>query len=218
MSKSLRNMPDLHYHLACKYAKKDRSSQGHCIGNDTYIRFAGGRGAVDDVEVVYHRTAVLTFHPDDTVTLNSGGWRTPTTALRIKALLPRGTCLSSYRGVWLWDNIPFYDGMRVDLMGNLLSAMPKVCDEVLQYADAQIDEARRKVEALRADPVFKAKLRLGALAPKWTRSISALLTNKLTANAVQELALNEQFTAYPAWRVFVVQHRIEQLIRKGEIT
>ena len=38
----------------------------------------------DDIAVVYHRTAVVVFHPNGSVSAYHGGWRSKTTADRIE--------------------------------------------------------------------------------------------------------------------------------------
>lgn len=71
-----------------------------------------------DYAVRLHNTDVVTLHPDDSYTLNSGGWRTVTTKDRINRYSPG--CVYSERGQWYylpkpgsWDmRYPFADGMR----------------------------------------------------------------------------------------------------------
>lgn len=87
----------------------------------------GGRPLEDDFAVRLHNTDVVTFHPDGSVTLDSGGWRTMTTKSRINGYLPVGARVESDAGEWFlyprWNGwgtatapgsaYPFADGMRL---------------------------------------------------------------------------------------------------------
>jgi len=53
-----------------------------------------------DITVRYHETDILTYHGDDTVTIDSGGWHTTTTANRYGNWLPRLWSVHNDRGVW----------------------------------------------------------------------------------------------------------------------
>jgi hypothetical protein len=77
------------------------------VGNNTYLEAVAG-----GVAVRLHRTHVVVIHPDNTYTLNSGGWRTSTTKNRINQFSPAG--LVQKRGEWLVrGSVPFADGMRI---------------------------------------------------------------------------------------------------------
>ena len=69
--------------------------------------------AVKDGDLIllkYWNTAVLTFHPDGRVVVNSGGFRTKTTKRRINDHL-EGRSIYQKKFDWFWDNgIPFEDG------------------------------------------------------------------------------------------------------------
>ncbi len=85
------------------------------IGNNTTLRVRPDAG----VDVVLHRTPILTFHADGTVTASTGGFFTATTAARLRAL---GVPLRVKRGQWLLDDAgslgapePWQDGNRVAL-------------------------------------------------------------------------------------------------------
>jgi hypothetical protein len=83
----------------------------------------------DAIAVRLHSTDVVTFHADNTITLNSGGWRTVTTKDRINAVLPAPLKVYSSDGVWTLQrmgNAPavvseFYDGMRFDRHGAMVT-------------------------------------------------------------------------------------------------
>ena len=211
MSAILSSCGYLDYSKAYELASKARKSQGYNIGCNTWVRHNG-----DDVEVIYHSTPVITFHPDNSMTLRTNGWTTPTTKLRFTELLISAhRNLSSFNGVWLWDSVPFYDGMKVDSLGRLLDPYPPSYVAAKEFAHKQIGEASEAVDALLADPVFYAKVRLGVLHPKHTRETATILAGKLTANAIQELALRN----VPLWEMLpsVINKRIERMIRKGEL-
>lgn len=72
-----------------------RCAQSRKVANNTYLVRRG-----DDIAVKLHATDVVTFHPDGTLTLNSGGWFTVTTKERINRYLPSGICLSQIKGRW----------------------------------------------------------------------------------------------------------------------
>lgn len=74
--------------------------------------------------VRYHDTIVARWHRSDVLQLNTGGWYTSTTAIRIRAVLPPGIYLRIERGSWfLEDNrpqflpgrnrVPFTEGMLI---------------------------------------------------------------------------------------------------------
>lgn len=85
------------------------------LDGNTYLDKVG-----DDFEVRLHGTAVVTIHPDDSRTLNTGGWFTHTTKDRINNLgiKPLGD-IHVDKGVWIYTNrntkdvCAFADGMRV---------------------------------------------------------------------------------------------------------
>jgi hypothetical protein len=61
-----------------------RKPNYHKLTNNTFLRLApNGR-----VEVMFHRTAVVTITPGNLYILNSGGYRTATTKDRINAYSP----------------------------------------------------------------------------------------------------------------------------------
>ena len=69
--------------------------------------------------VVYHKTAVVKFN-DDIITLNSGGWETPTTKDRMNATAYENNLpYRIYQKDYIWyvtlDNkcYPFKDGMKL---------------------------------------------------------------------------------------------------------
>lgn len=64
-----------------------------------------------------HATDIVTWNPDGSATLNSGGWRTPTTKARINDATPAR--LSQKSGVWYHpDGHPFADGDTINADGS----------------------------------------------------------------------------------------------------
>lgn len=87
------------------------------IANNTYLV------PLEDgaVAVRLHDTNVLTILPDNSYILNSGGWQTVTTKARINEFSSARLCQKN--GLWTVSGIPFYDGMKVDAMGNPIGAV-----------------------------------------------------------------------------------------------
>lgn len=86
-----------------KLGKRDSKK----LGNNTYLVRQG-----NSFGVRLHNTIVVTIHPDNTYTLNSGGWRTVTTKARINEYCP----VRVYQNKQNWyagHGEPFYDGMTV---------------------------------------------------------------------------------------------------------
>lgn len=95
------------YEDAQAYLAKGRSKTRRPLpGRSTYIREAeDGR-----IEVVYHETAVVAYHPDGRVVLDSGGWRTVTTKDRMCTYSP--ATIHQAKGVWYIKTTP--NGSAVD--------------------------------------------------------------------------------------------------------
>lgn len=105
-------MPIYDYTTA-QHALETARNGNRKVANNTRLEQFGA-----DIQVVLHGTPVVTYHPDGSVTLKSGGWETVTTKQRINAF---------QNIVWLWqthrewfvhtrDNsiiTNFVDGMRV---------------------------------------------------------------------------------------------------------
>ena len=78
------------------------------VGNNTYayIMLDGS------VAIELHGTKVVVIHPDDSVTLNSGGWHTHTTKKRINQYSPVKVYQKNFEW-FLSDGTPFEDHMIV---------------------------------------------------------------------------------------------------------
>ena len=77
------------------------------------------RGENGDIHLRYHCTNVITFHPDNTFTLSSGGFRTRTTLARLREFGPLN--ISQENGKWILSSqegeFEFFDGIKVDPWG-----------------------------------------------------------------------------------------------------
>ena len=73
------------------------------------VRYTNSDGA----EVIrLHHTDIILKNKDGTVTLDTGGWKTPTTKDRLNRFSP--VRVYSKRGTWFVDGeVPFYDGLTV---------------------------------------------------------------------------------------------------------
>jgi hypothetical protein len=71
------------------------NSRRRKLANHTYLLHSE---AMDDYSIRLHRTNVVHYAKDGTVTLNSGGWRTVTTKDRINRFSPLRVW--SDKGVW----------------------------------------------------------------------------------------------------------------------
>jgi hypothetical protein len=76
------------------------------LANNTYLEW---RGSVDDpnsnIAIKLHNTDIVTLHPDGSMVLNSGGWRTVTTKERINRYLPHNWRLFQEKGIWYMHQI-----------------------------------------------------------------------------------------------------------------
>ncbi len=86
--------------------KRNRSQRK--IGNNTYAYIQ----ADGSVAIELHGTNVVVIYPDDSVMLNSGGWRTSTTKDRINKYSPVRVYQKNYEW-FLSDGTPFEDKMIV---------------------------------------------------------------------------------------------------------
>lgn len=101
------------YNSLSEHIRKGKSRVERKIDNNTIARFVG-----DNIIVRFHNTDIGEFLPDNTLILNSGGYKTYTTKDRINDLLPNGIRLYQESGLWWlshnWsDKIPFCDGIMI---------------------------------------------------------------------------------------------------------
>ena len=122
-----------------------RSKDRRQVANNT---FAERRG--EDIAIKYHATDVVTYHPDGSMTLNTGGYQTYTTKDRFNRFTPFR--VHSIKGRWFVaddsGSIPFVNGATLT-PGNLpapvdTSAEDKANQEmkrrIKKYVDGYTDE------------------------------------------------------------------------------
>jgi hypothetical protein len=93
------------------FAFKDRIVSKEKIGNNTL------QITLDDGRVItrLHNTDIVTRMPNGDMVLNSGKWRSHTTAQRLRA---EGVPLTIKKGEWFVGDVPFTDGMVLDMNYN----------------------------------------------------------------------------------------------------
>lgn len=113
-------MPNLTYENARDLLGRGRNGKKK-LANNTYLH-----GVHGGIAVQLHDTDVVTIWPDNTYTLNSGGWQTVTTKARINEFSPAR--LGQDKGVWYLyvgeGRIPFHDGIKINANGKPLGADP----------------------------------------------------------------------------------------------
>lgn len=106
------------------------------IANNTYlIRREDG-----DFAIRLHNTQVVIYHADGTVTLDSGGFQSPTTKDRMNTYSPFR--VDSVKGTWTvspkdnWTNvIRYFDGIRIAPDGALVNAPAEDLDAMAERDD-----------------------------------------------------------------------------------
>jgi hypothetical protein len=98
------------------YQSWDDRLTGRCkdrrkVANNTYLE-----RRADSIALKLHNTDIITTYPDNTVTLNTGGWQTVTTKARMNEFLPFGRI---YQKDFIWylslgnvDHV-YDDGMKL---------------------------------------------------------------------------------------------------------
>ena len=133
------------YQDARTFAETGRSKGDRPIANNTRVQVKEN----GDVAVRLHSTDVVTYHPDGSVTLNSGGWRTYTTKDRINSLSP--VRVWSEGGLWEvhtdTDSARFFDGITVAPDGSLQAAKAEHFAEALESETEPEEAIRAKVRA-----------------------------------------------------------------------
>lgn len=88
--------PISNYESAEAALANNRDKNKRKLERNTYLERRG-----DNFAIRLHQTDVVTYKPDDSIVLNSGGWLTMTTKARINQFLPAGINLASDRGQWI---------------------------------------------------------------------------------------------------------------------
>ena len=147
------------YAQAIDHLAGGRDKNSRPVANNTRVERRG-----DDIAIKLHATDVATIHPDNSITLNSGGWLTVTTKDRMNsALRNRSVTLGSWHGAWFiygcvrcdrgirtdhplhdeagpsWEKLGrYFDGITISDLGEILN--PR--DNSLEV---RLEEAERKM-------------------------------------------------------------------------
>jgi hypothetical protein len=76
------------------FSKAKYPSRGKPVASNTRVHM----GIDGDYALVLHNTPIITWHLNGTITLNDGGWNSPTTYRRMNQFLPSG--VNVYRKDW----------------------------------------------------------------------------------------------------------------------
>lgn len=99
-----------------------RNSKSRKLANNTYAE----RRSDGSIAIKLHSTDVVTFKPDNSVVLNSGGWKTHTTKERINSFAP--VRLWQKSGRWFLGSngstIEFADGLTIHADGSITGGKP----------------------------------------------------------------------------------------------
>jgi hypothetical protein len=90
------------------HGKTNRKSRK--VGNNTYAEIMSD----GSVGITLHSTMIVRIHPDNSATLNTGGWHTSTTKDRMNKYSP--VRVYQKKGEWYLnndENTPYEDGMNV---------------------------------------------------------------------------------------------------------
>tara|TARA_Y100000310_G_C20590770_1_gene767861 strand:+ start:211 stop:963 length:753 start_codon:yes stop_codon:yes gene_type:complete len=112
------------------------------LQNNTYLQ----RRESGAIAVLLHATDVVTFNPDGTTVLNSGGWRTVTTKDRINTYLPFHR-IDQVNHIWYISGKAYSDGMVIGKRGGIqksasardLKRQKKLKDAMNKYVDGFIE-------------------------------------------------------------------------------
>jgi hypothetical protein len=88
------------------------SRSSRLLGRNTWVEAEDASAGV--IGIRFHATRILTFYPNGSFKVSSGGWRTSTTKQRINAFLPPRFLVFAKKGEWYIDTpsgiFPFQDG------------------------------------------------------------------------------------------------------------
>jgi hypothetical protein len=105
------------------------------VDHNTYIR------SIDDgIALKLHNTDIVIFKKDGTYQLNTGGWQTVTTKDRLNKFTPAR--ISSKKGIWYINEIPFVDGIVIDANGSPINAVNN--SDQVQKVKSDLDKKVKK--------------------------------------------------------------------------
>jgi len=126
-----------------RYLEGGRDKTSRPIENNTRVERRG-----DDLAIKLHATDIAVIHPDDSITLDSGGWLTMTTKERMnRALGTRPVKIGSDRGVWFiyqgWQNkiCRYFDGITISEHGDILNPRNEALEERLAIAEGKMGKS-----------------------------------------------------------------------------
>lgn len=106
------------YKTASELIKGGRNGRKK-LANNTYLM-----PVKSGIAVRLHDTDIVTIHPNNDCTLNTGGWMTKTTKERISRYSP--VLIHQTNGIWYVKGQVFTDGMKVSGLGKILSKTASV--------------------------------------------------------------------------------------------
>ena len=136
------------YKEALAQVKTARNGYKKPIGNNTWLILNDD----DSVAVRLHQTDIITYRPDGSIILDTGGWETVTTKARMNEYLdhPR---VGSERGVWTISSggIDYFyqDGMVINPDGTI-DAQPTFAEKLGKIVGKTVETYNALIEAIKA--------------------------------------------------------------------
>lgn len=135
-----REVKTMNFREARETLERGRNPNRRKIYNNTTLELLGS-GLLNDhyIGLRLHDTVIIKYYPDYMI-LDSGGWRTVTTKARLNAYVPN-VYIGQEKGIWYISGSLFYDGIKIDYKGNILSK--------IRLPDATIKENKRVKKLVR---------------------------------------------------------------------
>jgi hypothetical protein len=133
------------YNDAAVMLAKSRSKVSKKLANNTWLELT----EENEFAIKLHKTRIVIIHENGTFTLNSGGYRTPTTKDRLNTYLPGSVRISQSLGLWYigygWAlTTLFYDGIVLDNKGAIITPLigeDRPSDAAMVAAKKTVDKA-----------------------------------------------------------------------------
>jgi hypothetical protein len=115
------------------FAKARNKVKGKRLQSNTLLKKDG-----DKFLIRLYDTEIIAITPQNVLTLDSGGYKTNTTKYRINEL----TCanISQAKKVWYIKDTEFFDGIQIDLKGNVLNPLTETIKESLANKHKLLDK------------------------------------------------------------------------------
>ena len=99
----------------------------------------------ENIDIVHHETAIMTFKPNGETVVNCNKWRSKTTKDRLNNYLPYSLQIYQERGVWYIKGVTYFDGMTIGKRGGLPKSksskkIEKLSKKANDYCKQFIDE------------------------------------------------------------------------------